>query len=136
MSTAAKTQPIFPVAVDRDSADASSGFSASHRISRYRYASLFAEDKNVLDVSCGSGSGTEFLARYSARVYGCEKSAQAIEHASGMSQLRARFRRCSEDALPMAAQSFGLVTAFEIVDAELNWLRRTAEAARVPDRIP
>ena len=48
---------------------------------RYHFAARWAAGKRVLDVACGEGYGSAFLARSAAYVAGVDVSPQAIAHA-------------------------------------------------------
>jgi SAM-dependent methyltransferase len=48
---------------------------------RYCYALPFVAGKKVLDIACGEGYGSAYMARRAARVYGVDVSDEAIEHA-------------------------------------------------------
>ncbi len=124
-------RPVLPVVVEEESIDIGSSLAANQRMSRYRYAAALAEGKVVLDISSGSGSGTELLARHAARIYGCDTSAEAVEYASGNLSSHTQLVRCSECALPFCGSSFGLLTAFELFRGSFDWPVMAAEAARV-----
>ena len=49
---------------------------------RYRFASQFCSNKNVLDASCGCGYGSFFLSLVAKKVLGIDVSEEAIEFAN------------------------------------------------------
>ena len=51
-------------------------------ISRYEFAKPYVQDKAILDVACGTGYGTFFLARScSTKITGVDVSSEAVTHA-------------------------------------------------------
>src|SRR5215208_8526402 len=75
----------------------------------YRPAS---ERPEVLDAGCGSGGTTAWLSRW-GRVTGIDLATEALDRA----QRRGikRLLRASVEALPFAADSFDLVTSFDVL---------------------
>jgi ubiquinone/menaquinone biosynthesis C-methylase UbiE len=88
------------------------------------------DPERILEVECGEGEGTLFLAREfpSARVRGVDRSAEAVRHAAGRVGLdpegRVAFKQGNPRSLPFPDDHFDLLAA---VDAKL----KPAEAARV-----
>jgi ubiquinone/menaquinone biosynthesis C-methylase UbiE len=86
--------------------------------------------ERILEVECGVGDGTLFLAREfpSARVRGIDRSAEAVKQAAGRVGLdpegRIAFKPGGPRALPFPDDHFDLVTA-------LDARPKPAEAARV-----
>lgn len=86
--------------------------------------------ERILEVECGGGEGTLFLAREfpSARVRGIDRSAQAVGRATGRVGLdpegRIAFKQGAPRALPFPDDHFDLVAA-------LDARPKAAEAARV-----
>jgi len=80
----------------------------------YRFAAQFGSDKNVLDVGCGTGYGTSFLASSARSVVGIDVSRQALRYA--MSHYRGpniRFVRMDAEHLEFADRSFDFVISTE-----------------------
>lgn len=114
---------VIPGLVDRDL--------FNEHVARYRFAARFRAGGHVLDAGCGSGYG---LGEFStaASVTGCDISADAIRHASrNFGRPGVRFLQASCEALPFAAASFDLVTAFEVIEHLPNWPQLLEEAGRV-----
>jgi len=88
------------------------------------------DPERILEVECGEGEGTLFLAREfpRARVRGIDRSAEAVRHAVDRVGLdpegRVAFKQGGPGSLPFPDDQFDLLTA---IDAQ----PRAAEAARV-----
>jgi ubiquinone/menaquinone biosynthesis C-methylase UbiE len=88
------------------------------------------DPERILEVECGDGEGTLFLAREfpSARVRGVDRSAGAVRQAAGKVGLdpegRIAFKQGSPRALPFPENQFDLLAA-------LDARPKAAEAARV-----
>jgi ubiquinone/menaquinone biosynthesis C-methylase UbiE len=88
------------------------------------------EPERILQVECGEGDGTLFLAREfpSARVRGVDRSAEAVRHAAARVGLdpegRLAFKQGGPRSLPFPADHFDLLTALDARPA-------AGEAARV-----
>lgn len=68
--------------------------------------------ERVLDAGCGTGANLVFLARY-GRTVGIDLAAEALRFA--MTRQPEAIARGSISALPFAAESFDLVTSFEVI---------------------
>jgi SAM-dependent methyltransferase len=85
---------------------------------RYHFAARWAAGKRVLDVACGEGYGSAFLARTAAYVAGVDVSDQAIAHAE---RTYARpgtveFVQASCTRLPFPDASFDVAVSFETLE--------------------
>jgi ubiquinone/menaquinone biosynthesis C-methylase UbiE len=85
---------------------------------RYHFASRWVEGKSVVDVACGEGYGSAFLAQRAASVTGVDISAQAIAHAkSAYASIRnLEFACASCTALPLEAASIDVAVSFETLE--------------------
>lgn len=113
---------VIPGAVDPDL--------WNEHISRYRFASLLSQRRRVLDIGCGTGYGTELLAANATHSIGLDNDPETIAYASSRFA-RAQFVCASASALPFAARSFDLITAFEVIEHLEEWRHLLSEAARV-----
>lgn len=87
---------------------------------RYQLAAALVQDKAVLDIGCGEGYGSQFLASNAAHVTGIDVDVAAIEHARARYRshgARLKFEHISSDALyPFENQSFDVITCFEVIE--------------------
>lgn len=93
------------------------GFIRAEHLHRYRLACTLAEGKDVLDVACGEGYGSNLLASVARSVTGVDVSSEAIEHAIARyhrPQLRFLVGDCA--SLPCEDASFDLVVSFETIE--------------------
>ncbi len=106
---------------------------------RYHFAARCAAGKRVLDVACGEGYGSAFLARTAAYVAGVDVSPEAIAHAERRyaSPGTVEFVQASCTELPFADASFDVAVSFETVEHIEAQEAFLAELARVlaPDGV-
>ena len=102
----------------------------SEHVARYALAARFAQGRRVLDLGCGAGYGTADLARVASSAVGVDLAPEAIDYAL-RHFTRARFLQCSANAVPFPPASFGLVTAFEVIEHLRDWPTLLAEAHRL-----
>src|SRR4051812_38470215 len=85
---------------------------------RYLYAERLVEGKSVLDVACGEGYGSHWMARRAERVVGVDISEEAIAHARVRYPGRnLSFLQGGVDLLPLEGVGlFDVVTSFETIE--------------------
>lgn len=103
----------------------------NEHVARYRYATLFAAGRNVLDVGCGTGYGAAVMASVAGDVTGFDVSPEAVRYATQHYGDRARFFVGSAGAFPTLGVRYDLVTAFEVIEHITEWPELIKEAARV-----
>jgi SAM-dependent methyltransferase len=85
---------------------------------RYHFVAPLAEGKRVLDIACGEGYGSAFLATRAAHVTGVDLSAEIIAHArkryGAAPNLEYVEGRC--EAIPAADASVDLLISFETLE--------------------
>jgi len=85
---------------------------------RYCFAARFAENRRVLDIACGEGYGSAFLAKWAKEVIGIDSDADTIDHAgnkySSMSNLSFQVGRC--EASHEHLGGFDLVVSYETIE--------------------
>jgi ubiquinone/menaquinone biosynthesis C-methylase UbiE len=100
---------------------------------RYHFASRWAQGKRVLDLACGEGYGSAFLARRAARVTGVDVSQHAIDHAkrtyASLGNVEFLVGSCAR--IPAPDSSFDVAVSFETLEHIQEQEQFVAELARV-----
>jgi SAM-dependent methyltransferase/uncharacterized coiled-coil DUF342 family protein len=85
---------------------------------RYCFVSRFAENRRVLDIACGEGYGSAFLAQYAREVIGIDSDRTTIDHAthkySSVPNLTFKIGRCED--LHEDLGGFDLVVSYETIE--------------------
>jgi GT2 family glycosyltransferase/2-polyprenyl-3-methyl-5-hydroxy-6-metoxy-1,4-benzoquinol methylase len=105
---------------------------ALEHIHRYAFACELAGGKNVLDIACGEGYGSDLLAKVAKHVIGVDIAREVIEHAAGKyrrKNLEFRIGSCAE--IPVADSSVDLVVSFETIEHHDRHEAMMAEIKRV-----
>src|SRR5271169_2495881 len=80
----------------------------------YQFASQFCVGKAILDVGCGTGYGTSYLAESAKSAVGIDLSSQAIRYArTHYPNANLTFRRMSAESIELADRSFDFVISTE-----------------------
>src|SRR6476646_7185805 len=85
---------------------------------RYLWASQFVAGKDVLDVACGEGYGSNFLAKTAGRVVGVDISQETVDHAKNTyNQPNIEFYQGSAGAMPIeGTYLFDIIISFETIE--------------------
>lgn len=98
---------------------------------RYVFAARYVEGKDVLDVACGSGIGTDFLRRAGARkVYGLDIDPHAVAYAQAR-YADCEFAECDATDLSLPDESVDVVVSFETLEHLRDQERFLRECSRV-----
>lgn len=84
---------------------------------RYLWAAGFVENKKVLDIACGEGFGSDYLAKTAKEVMGCDISEESIAHAQNKYKKdNVSFKVMSVDNLELDSDSFDIIVSFETIE--------------------
>ena len=100
----------------------------------HRYAMVLdvVKEKDVLDVACGEGYGSSFMASVAHSVVGVDISDEAVQHASATyTKSNLTFCQGSAIALDFADASFDVVVSFETIEHLAEQGQMLAEIRRV-----
>lgn len=90
---------------------------ALEHMHRYLLACELADGKEVLDIACGDGYGSNMLARRAQSVVGVDIDAATIDRARQKYKAdNLSFRHGSATAIPMEADAVDLVVSFETIE--------------------
>ena len=83
----------------------------------YRFAKDYAEKKKVLDIGCGEGYGTHFLAGFAGDATGIDYSQEVIRYAQ-IKYIRnnLRFRVLDIRSLASLTERFNLICSFQVIE--------------------
>lgn len=98
-----------------------------YHLSRYQFASRYANGKHVLDIACGTGYGTRLLSHVAARVVGGDISLESVSSA-----LR-RYHAANVDYVCLDAQEFPFREGSFDVVVSLETVEHLVEAERFLD---
>jgi ubiquinone/menaquinone biosynthesis C-methylase UbiE len=85
-------------------------------VSRYIFALQFVENKDVLDVACGTGYGLPFLRGKASRVVGVDASEEALLEAKNVCDDKTSVLLADALRLPFPDKTFDVVTSFETIE--------------------
>lgn len=99
---------------------------------RYIFASQFMEGKRVIDIGCGTGYGSAYIAKNAAEVVGIDSSKEAVEYASShYADDSVHFKTCDATKLDFADATFDAAIAFEVIEHTIEPETLVREASRV-----
>lgn len=106
---------IVPGAIDCEPTFAQKMY--QEHLARYAFAAQFASGASVLDVGCGVGYGTQWLAKAGAKsVLGFDVSEEAIEHARRHYFHPAASYKVEDATAIEPGDGYDLVTCFELIE--------------------
>jgi SAM-dependent methyltransferase len=90
---------------------------AYDHFARYRLAERYVEGKDAIDLGCGVGYGTHFLAKVARSIIGVDLSDEAVAYASGCYRApNLRYEVGSVTDLPYEDRSFEAAVSFEVIE--------------------
>ncbi|MDP1665896.1 MAG: methyltransferase domain-containing protein [Methylobacter sp.] len=99
---------------------------------RYAMALDVVKEKEILDVACGEGYGSSFMADVARSVVGVDISVDAVRHATATyAKPNLTFCQGSATALDFADASFDVVVSFETIEHLAEQEQMLAEIRRV-----
>ena len=99
---------------------------------RYGIVQDIVNQKDVLDLACGEGYGSSFMADVARSVVGVDISDEAVQNASTVySKANLTFQQGSAIALDFANASFDVVVSFETIEHLAEQAEMLAEIRRV-----
>lgn len=115
MSLGFTGERIVPGAVDCEPTFAQKMY--QEHVARYAFAAQYAGGKDILDVGCGVGYGSQWLAKAGAKsVLGIDLSDEAIEHARHNYYHPAVSFKQSDATAIVRGEGYDLVTCFELIE--------------------
>jgi 2-polyprenyl-3-methyl-5-hydroxy-6-metoxy-1,4-benzoquinol methylase len=99
----------------------------------YRFASQFCSGKRILDIGCGTGYGTSYMAESAESAVGIDISRQAVRYARRQysSPGKVQFLRMSAESLRFADRSFDFIISTENFEHLSDHHANLREMARV-----
>jgi len=92
-------------------------YDESRHLAAYYHARELADGKDVLDVGCGEGFGTQLLSETASSVLGIDYSGEAIGKATGeFSKTNLEFCRMDVAELSRLGRQFDLVCSFQLLE--------------------
>ncbi len=82
---------------------------------RYRFAAQFCDDKDVLEVACGTGQGLGYLARKAKTVVGGDCDENMVKCAEDYYKDRVDIHQIDAHGLPYEDNSYDVVILFEAI---------------------
>jgi ubiquinone/menaquinone biosynthesis C-methylase UbiE len=106
---------------------------AAEHLNRYQFASQFVKNKRVLDLGCGVGYGSNFLANNGAKqVIGIDVSMEAIDYGEkNYCCGNLTYRVGSADSLSFLEEVFDVIVCFEMIEHVFNYEGVLKEISRL-----
>lgn len=85
---------------------------------RYEYVADFVKGKNVLDIACGEGFGSEILSRTASSVIGIDIDKETVDYAKGKYKDNGniQFQCGSVTSIPLEDKSVDVIVSFETIE--------------------
>lgn len=103
-------------------------------VRKYMFAGKYVKDKNVLDLGCAAGYGSNYLAANAkaTHITGVDVSKEAIEYAGNKFQSsKLKFQIASAETLPFRNGDFDVVVSLEVIEHVENYQKYLSELTRV-----
>jgi SAM-dependent methyltransferase len=84
-------------------------------LTRYHWARTFCDNREVLELACGSGQGLGFLARGAKKIVGGDYCPELLRIARNHYQDRVPLLRLDAQAIPFQDESFDVVLLYEAI---------------------
>jgi SAM-dependent methyltransferase len=84
-------------------------------LTRYHWARSFCQNREVLELACGSGQGLGYLAQAAKRIVGGDYSGPLLRTAGNQYQGRIPLLRLDAQAIPFQDHSFDVVILYEAI---------------------
>ncbi len=99
---------------------------------RYQAALPFIKDRTVLDIACGTGYGSQLMAKTAKKVYGVDLSAESVAYATehhGAKNIE--FLAGDAIKIPLPDQAVDIVVSYETIEHVPDYKAFLAEVKRV-----
>ncbi|HHW44265.1 MAG TPA: methyltransferase domain-containing protein [Desulfotomaculum sp.] len=104
----------------------------AEHLARYEFALPFVTGREVLDVACGVGYGSQMMARRAKKVTGVDVDPECIEFArANYGHERVTYQQGDVRKLPFPDECFDVVVCFETIEHVLEGEECFREARRV-----
>src|SRR3990167_2932557 len=101
-------------------------------MSRYLAVAGTVEGKVVLDIACGTGYGTQIIAKDAAKVYGVDISKETIEYAKeNFNAPNITYKLGNASKIPLDDNSVDVVVSFETIEHVKEYEKFVDEVKRV-----
>lgn len=102
---------------ERLTTELSGHYGVTEHLNRYAFAADFAKEKVVLDIACGEGYGSNYLADIATQVIGIDIDAETIDFAKNKYKKgNLTFYASSAIDIPLENHSVDVITSFETLE--------------------